>query len=382
MSEFKLDENGRVCDDDPIYKDLDEWYDNGSYDKIAAAVLAVPRGQWSIELHFRLISAYNNLKDFEKALSELDKIRPECKSPRDLARFYYMSGYMYFMTDKEMLALSLYKLGLGEDPRNEFGLDLEAECRECLSYIDEDLEGLHAACSFAAAQINDRCAENSVKIDAGEPDFILQLCFLFSKRILPGMERGLDVDDFFKKYEGAELDAVRGYFTERLGIRDRESLLEFVQRDRYCNLSVIADDALAAAAGRPTFDPDILDEAGKEAFDNTKFFVRTFAEFLPRAGVLAWDIDEKMGLSRYAFSCGILGNDEYAGVMTGLAELAKEKFSSAAEYLRSLVFGCALYMFDADCWNINGATRFMNKMLELLLGSDLPDMEWKEPEKN
>lgn len=381
MSEYILDEKGKIADGDPIYSDLDRWYDEGSYDKIAAAVLAVPCENRSNELDFRLISAYNNLKEYGKALAELTRLRPACESRRDLARFYYLSGYIYFMTDKEMLALSLYKLGLEQDPHNELGLDLEKECRECLSYIDEDLEGFHDACLFVSAQIGDRCAENPTKIDAGEPDFILQLCYLFSRRVLPGMERGLGIDDFFKKYEGAELEAVRRYFTERLGVTDRASLLEFIQRDRYCSLSVMANDALAALRGRPTFDEDILDEAGKEAFNNTKFFVRTFAEFLPRSGVLAWDIDEKMGLARCAFSCGILENDEYVGVMTGLAELAKEKFASAAEYLRSLVFGCALYMFDSDCWNINGASSFMKKMLELLLESDLPDMEWKSPEK-
>lgn len=380
MSEYKLEENGKISDSDPIYEKLDEWYEAGSYDKIAAAVLEVPLEKRSTELNFRLISAYNNMKEFGKALEELTRLRPACQTPKELARFYYMSGYMYYMSDREMLALSLYKLGLEQDPRNETGLDLEKECRECLAYIDEDLDRLHDVGSFVAAEIRGRCDQFPEKIDASDPDFILQLCYLFSMRILPGMEHGLGVDDLFKTYDGTELEAVRRYLGDRLGITDRASLMEFVQHDRYCNLAMMATDAVAAIMGKPTFDIDILDEAGKEAFENTKFFMRPLAEFLPRAGLLAWDIDEKMGLSRYAFACGMISRDEYVGAMTAMSELSKARFASSEEYMRSLLFGCALYAFDSDCWNINGAAEFMKRMLELLLSSGLPDMRWKSPE--
>lgn len=381
MFEFALDENGRISDSDTIYDRLDEWHDNEDFDSIISAVLAVPREKWSNKLHFRLISAYNNKKDFDSAAKELEEIHNSCESPQDLAKFYYMNGYIYFMTDREMLALSLYKLGLEADPKNTSGLDLEAECRECLEYIDEDLNALHAASADAADKIAARGRQNPDKIDAADPDFMLQLGFLFAVRILPGMTHGIGIGDFFKKFEGEECEAVLKYLSEKFGITDRASLLEVIGKDRYCNLGMMVDDIMARLAGKPSFDPDILDRAGKEAFDNSTFFVRPFAEFLPHAGVLAWDINEKMGLTRYAYSCGLLSREDYSAAMLALTDTAKERFSSAEEYLRSLLFGCAMYAFDVDCWNIAGATEFMQKMLELLLNSDLPDMEWKKPRK-
>lgn len=377
MSEFALDENGRISDSDPVYDKLDEWHDGDDFDSIIDTVLAVPRGEWSNKLHFRLISAYNNKKDFESAAKELEEIRGSCESPRDLARFYYMNGYIYFMTDREMLALSMYRQGLEADPEDTSGLNLEAECRECLEYINDDLNALYLSCADAAAKIAARCRENPDRIDAADHDFILQLNFLFAIRTLPGMTHGLKLGDFFRKFEGEEREAVLKFLSEGRGITDRASLLESIGKYRYCNLALMVNDAMASLAGKPSFDPEILDRAGREAFENCTLFVRAFSEFLPSAGVLAWDINEKMGMARYAYSCGILPEEDYIAAMMALADIAKERFSSSEEYLRSLVFGCAMYAFDVDCWNIGGAAEYMKKMLALLLRSDLPDLEWK-----
>ncbi|MDE7230983.1 MAG: DUF1266 domain-containing protein [Oscillospiraceae bacterium] len=378
MSEFALDENGRISDSDPVYDKLDKWHDSDDFDSIIGTVLAVPREEWSNKLHFRLISAYNNKKDYESAAKELEEIRGSCESPRDLAKFYYMNGYIYFMTDREMLALSMYRQGLEADPENTSGLDLDTECRECLEYINEDLNALYLSCADAAAKIAARCRENPDKIDVSDNDFTIQLGFLFAIRILPGMTHGLKLGDFFQKFEGEERQAVLKFLSGRFGITDRASLLESISKDRYCNLGIMVNDAMARLAGKPSFDPEILDRAGREAFENCTLFVRAFSEFLPRAGVLAWDIHEKMGMARYAYSCGLLPEDDYTAAMMALTDIAKERFSSAEEYLRSLVFGCAMYAFDVDCWNIGGATEFMKKMLAFLLHSDLPDMEWKK----
>lgn len=382
MSEFTLDENGKISDSDPIYKKLDECYDSGDYDGIITAVLEVPREKWSPTLHFRLISAYNNKKDFDSSLKELQIIHPACENPVDLAKFFYMSGYIYFMTDKEMLALSLYKLGLEADPRNVSGLNLEDECRDCLEYINEDLNALHAASADAVKKIAARCAEKPDKIDVADPDFTLRLGALAAVRVLPGMTRGLGVDVFDLKYEGGERETVLKCLAEYYRITDRASFMEHIKKDRYCNLSLMVDDITARLNGKPGFDPDILDRAGKEAFDNSTFFVRPFAQYLPKAGVLAWDINEKMWFARYAFSCDLLSDGDYREAMLALSDIAKANFSSSEEYLRSMLFGCAIYAFDSGEWNIGGAVEFLDRMLELLLQSELPDIKWKKPEKS
>lgn len=378
---FLLDENGKISDDDAIYEKLDKWHDDDDFDSIISAVLDVPREQWSNTFHFRLISAYNNKKDFAAATEELIKIRPLCETPRDLAKFHYMNGYMNFMSDREMLAFSYYKLGLEADPQNTSGLDLEKECRECLDYIEEDLAELHSVSAEAAEKIKARCEENPDKLEVSEPVFALLLGYLFSLRVLSGMKSGISIDNFFKEFEGEEREACLKCLDETYKITSRETLTEFVRKGRYCNLAMMANDSMATLSGNPRFDTNILDQTGKQVFENTVTFVSAFAEYLPKAGVLAWDINERNGLLRYSYACGILTREEYIEGMIALSELAKENFGSAEEYVRSLIFGCALYAFDTDRWNIRGAVDFLKKMMDIMLHSILPDTKWKKPEK-
>ena len=378
---FKLDENGKIADTEPLYDKLDKLHEGDDFDGVISAVLEVPREQWSNRLWFRLISAYNNKKDFAAAAAELEKIRPLCESPQDLARFYYMNGYMHFMNDREMLAFSLYKLGLEADPKNVSGLDLEAECRECLDYIEEDLSELHSVSAEAVEKIKERCAKNSDKLETDEPTFAMWLGFLFSLRVLRGMKRNIGGGNIFFEFEGEEREAALKCLAENYSITSRETMMEFIRNDRYCNLSFMVNDVMASLAGTPRFDIDILNAEGRQVYENTVVFVRPFAEFLPAAGVLAWDINEKNGLVRYAYSCGILGREDYIAAMQALSDAAKEHFSSAEEYITSLIFGCAVYAFDVDHWNIRGAVGFVKTMLDLLLSSSLPNLEWKKPEK-
>ena len=364
-----------------MYDKLDKLHEGDDFDGVISAVLEVPREQWSNRLWFRLISAYNNKKDFAAAAAELEKIRPLCESPQDLARFYYMNGYMHFMNDREMLAFSLYKLGLEADPKNVSGLDLEAECRECLDYIEEDLSELHSASAEAVEKIKERCAKNSDKLETDEPTFAMWLGFLFSLRVLRGMKRNIGGGNIFFEFEGEEREAALKCLAENYSITSRETMMEFIRNDRYCNLSFMVNDVMASLAGTPRFDIDILNAEGRQVYENTVVFVRPFAEFLPAAGVLAWDINEKNGLVRYAYSCGILSREDYIAAMQALSDAAKEYFSSAEEYITSLIFGCAVYAFDVDHWNIRGAVGFVKTMLDLLLSSSLPDLEWKKPEK-
>lgn len=366
---------------DPIYEKLDRWHDSESFDKIIYTILEIPREEWSNKLHFRLISAYNNKKDFTSALEELVRVRPNCRSPQDFARFYYMNGYMNFMCDREMLALSFYKLGMEADPENTSGLDLEKECRECMDYIEEDLSELHDTAAEIVEKLAKRCAGRSDRLDSDEPSFAVWLGYLFSVRVLPGMKRCIGVDNVFTEFESEEREAVLKCLAEKYHITSRETLMEFIRNDRYCNLTVMVNDALADISGSPRFDVNILDVTGKQVYENTVVFVRPIAEFIPKAGVLAWDINERNGLVRYAYSCGLLSREELVPALEAMSQSAKENFTSAEEYIRSLIFGCAVYAFDADRWNIRGAVDFFKTMSDLLINSRLPDLEWKKPEK-
>ncbi len=94
--------------------------------------------------------------------------------------------------------------------------------------------------------------------------------------------------------------------------------------------------------------------------------------------MLAWDIFVKVGFARLAYSCDIIGNTDYCTIMMLLTEQAQANFSSFEEYLLSLAFGCGVYVFDIDGWNIVGAMDYLRHMLPLLVHGDLPYIRWRK----
>lgn len=374
-----LDENGLISDNDPIYDNLDEYYENDEYGKIVGAVLKIPEERRSAKLRFRLISAYNNLKEFDKARGELEAVFPQCKTSVERAKFHYMFGYINDMLDKEMMARACYEEGLDMDPENESGLDLADKIADCNEYIQKDLDALRKMSEKMAKDIDERCRlsiEKNDMLELSEEEFTMELGFLPGIRKLPGFEHGIGFNKFYTVYEGEQKEIARKWFKDYYGVTDKESFIRFYQGSRACNISRMAGDVTAYLGGKPNFDTNELNRNGKRSFFNTVEFIKAFSEFLPEGGILAWDLSEKIGFCRHAYACGILPNSDYRASMIYLRDAAKKNFSSVPEYLGSLVFGSGVYMFSADDWSIKSSMEFMKQMIVLLLNGDLPHVKW------
>ena len=125
-----------ISDSDKIYEKLDQWYNEKEYDKIAAAVMDIPREHWSNKLWFRLISAYNNLKQFGKASEELDAIYPRCDNPVDISHWHYMRGYILYVNRKHLMAIHCFEDGLEADPNDSLGFELDKEIEDARVNIE------------------------------------------------------------------------------------------------------------------------------------------------------------------------------------------------------------------------------------------------------
>lgn len=375
-TEILLDENGKITPDSGLFKQLDEWHEKDEYTKIAEAVLAVPLENRSNKLWFRLISAYNNMGEFGKAREELEKLAPLCDNPADLSRLHYMHGYIYYREDREYLAIDEYKRGLEADPDNSIGLNLQNEIEDCRGYITKNLAKLHSLSERVYNDIKERCREKPDKTELSDEDFTLYLGFLPALRVIPGHENSIGFG-YFRKYEGAEKQAALDWLNRGLGITDRDSLLDFYQNAPHCNINAMAEDVRAYLAGTPKNDFRI-DELNKEEryiFECYAEFIGTFNEYLPEAGVLAWDISEKVGIVRWAYACDLIPNTDFCKSMLYLHDLAREKFASFEEYILSLAFGAALFMFKIERLHIIHAIDFLARTAPLLK-MELPDLEW------
>ncbi len=378
--DYKLDENGKFSEDNDLIRSIDEWYDKDEYDKIVNGILEVPRELWSTDLRRYLISAYNNLEEFDKSWMELKELKPLCDTPELMAAYYYLSGYIYYRQDKDMMAISCYSDGKAADPEDRGERNFDALIEECREYVDSALKKLGELAKQIDRDIKEACAEKpeNEKIKPSEEEFIMYLGFLPGIRKIPGMDHSPGFNDFFMKYEGKDKQCVLDFFKQMYNVTDRESFHELFTKYIGCNISNIYNDVPPYLEGNPRFDISELNDVGKEAFMNSVEFFKPFVQYLPKAGVLAWDICEKVGFARLAYSCDIIGNTDYSTIMLLLTDLAQANFSSFEEYLLSLAFGCGVYMFHMDEWSIVEAMTFMRRMMPLLLQGDLPRMSWKK----
>lgn len=375
---FKTDENGKILDDDKIFEKIDEHIDTEKYDSAVSLILSIPRGIWSNKMRFRLICAYNNQKTFEKAEKELAEVRALCESAEDRAKYHYMYGFMCYMNDSEMMARYHYMEAGRTDPEYAQSIDLGDEIIECGEIIDGDLMKFRELSDKINDDIKKRCFQNLGKTEISDEEFQMLLGFFPGIRKIPGIERPLGFDEYFAKYEGGDILMCLNWFEKFFGIKDEESFFKYIQTDRNINLSRMVFDIAAYATGKPNFDIAELNDIAKADFENNAKFVSAFIKCLPKAGAAAWDIGEKIGFARQAFACGLISNSEYVHGMLSLSDNAKKNFANAEEYMRSLIFGAALYAFNTSQWSIAAARRFVMKMSPLLLQGDLADIKWQK----
>lgn len=373
---FKEDENGKIHDSDAIFEKIDEQLDNEEYEAVVSKILAIPRKKWSNKLRFKLICAYSNQKDFEKSERELDEIQPLCETNEDRARYLYMRGYIFYMSDREILARQNYRAAMQFDPEYAKSIDLESEITDCSEIITEDLARLRALFDKIAADVRTYCAKDPQKLKLSDEEFQMRLGFFPGIRRIPGFKNAVGFKNFDFKYNREDREKCRLWMSRFYGITDKESFFKFIQRDMNCNVSQMASDAAAYLAGKPHFDVSELNEVGKFAFGNTVEFVRQLVGCLPKAGALAWDICEKIGFARHAYYSGMIEKNDYCTGMKGLSDTAKANFSGWEEYIRSLLCGAALYMFGVGDWSISEAVKFAENMTGLVLKSDLGSLSW------
>lgn len=377
---FKTDENGKILDNDKLFDKIDELIDSEKYTEAAELILSVPEEQRSNKMRFRLICAYNNLKDFEKSESELNAVQGLCKTSSDQAKFHYMFGFMNYINDCEMLARDHYRKAAALDPEYAKSIDLAEEIAECDEIIKSDLVKFGDLCERANDDIKKRCFASLVKKEVSEEEFRMQLGFFPGIRKLPGFDHTIGFRNYRYKYSGGDIDKCRNWFLRFYGVSDRDSLLRHIQNDPGINLAHMMYDAAAYVAGKPTFDINELNEGGRFSFENNIKFISSFIEYIPKGGVAAWDIGERIGFVRHAYACGIIGDEEYDEAMAQFTAGAKNAFDSFEEYMRSLIFGAALYMFNIDRWSIRSARQFFTNMMGLLLRGELADIKWHSAE--
>lgn len=375
--EYTLNENGKITDTDKLYAELSGWHNEDKYENIINKIISIPREQWSVKLQFRLIGAYNNLKRFDEARRELEDIAPRCNTPAQKARFFYMNGYICYTEDMDMAALSFYKKGLSVDPENTSKLNLDDEVKECEEYIQSKLSELGGLSEKICSAIKEACSKKpeSEKADVSKEVFAMYLGYLPAVRAFSAGGKGMGTDDYYTKYEGKKKAEVLKLLSI-LGITDKESMIKFYQNHIGCNISRMYNAIPLYLAGKPVVDVSKLNEESKELYFDSAEFFKPFNKYLPKAGVAAWDLSEKIGILRMSYSCDILPEKDYCDAMEFLIGEARKMFSSFEEYMISLTLGCGVWRFHLSNRNISSAMDYMRSTAQVLLSGGLPYVKW------
>lgn len=125
-----------------IMEQLTQWYETEEHQKIVEAILKLPESERTDELLGKLAVAYNNLEKYDQAIAVLEQLRSR---QENTYQWQYRLGYaLYYGTEdlEKHHAVEQYKQAkeaftrcLLLNPRP----DIEADCREFLEEINEEL---------------------------------------------------------------------------------------------------------------------------------------------------------------------------------------------------------------------------------------------------
>ena len=192
--------------------------------------------------------------------------------------------------------------------------------------------------------------------------FIALLAGIAALRKTPGIpgpsESGPNCFITLPKCAGPEDEAAcREHLAKIFGIKDKEGLLDFCDRQFHCQDHYL--DFEAVWEGRPLFDLASLNPDAAGFFIQARDFSAQFYPIVGHRGYLAWDISECVGHLRSGYACGLLTREE----LDELAEhwiVQAQIFEDWTDFAVSLVCG-ELY------WDFRGGTKLpeLNKGLEL-----------------
>ena len=226
-----------------------------------------------------------------------------------------------------------------------------------MGIFDRKLKDFHPADTGLSQTVRDlseelRKKELPARVPCGRDQFIALLAGVPALRRTPGIpgpgEFGEDYFTTLQRCASPEAEAeCRAHLEKVFGITDRESLLDFCNREILCHRQYL--DFVGFWEGSPSFDMAELNRDALEYFQTMRDFSAQFYPIVGRAGYLAWDICECMGHLRTGYACGILTKEE-------LDEMAEywiaqaQTFKNWADFAVSVVCG-ELY------WDFRGGSR-------------------------
>ena len=163
--------------------------------------------------------------------------------------------------------------------------------------------------------------------------------------------------------------ACRTHLEQVFGITDKDSLLDFCQREILCNRQYM--DFVAFWEGRPPFRLEELDPQALEYFKTARDFSAQFYPVVGQRGYLAWDISECMGHLRNGYACGLIDRNEFDDLARYWINQT-HVFKTWVDFAASLVCGELYWDFHygTKLDELNKGLDLYRKLVSILLDDD------------
>ena len=349
-------EGNWIRDDDEIYELLDQWHENDEYDKILDKIAEIPPERRSNKIYFRKISALNNLSRYNDARRELGALNARCKSPEDRARWFYMLGYIFDNTHCEGKAVECFRQAMEVWPESASKFDLPQMIEDSMGYVAKDMAVARKMLADQIEKLHQACA-GAQQVKINELQAYTRMGVMRTILQNGPFRQELDPDvSAYKLEKEEEKETVRKYFADIYGITDLKSLQNYFGKTQ---IARVTEAAIAYSDGKSDVKPDELDAGTRNYWDMNVRYVSEVGELFPKAGLLAWDLNEVVGMARMMYAADLLTNTELFETYVFAFDWCKEAFSSWEEYAQSLILGGFYsYFIKETDYNIREAAKF------------------------
>lgn len=177
---------------------------------------------------------------------------------------------------------------------------------------------------------------------ADRKEFALLLSGIATCRKAPGIPVHMGYESLYRCRDHKDAEELKAHLSRLYGIHDRESLEEACMKQYTAGREY--EQFMTFWCGAPLFDLEELEEGGRRAFEERISLASMFHPYVQERGFYAWDINERIGLGRKAFACGMITEEEFFGIFGNQIAKAQVFYHSFKEYAISCICGAVYFV--------------------------------------
>lgn len=172
--------------------------------------------------------------------------------------------------------------------------------------------------------------------------FTLLLSGISTCRKAPGIPVHMGYETLYRCQDSRDAEELKAHLFRLYGIYDRATLDEACMKRLTSGKEY--EQFMTFWCGAPLFDLNELEEQGRKSFETQIGLASIFYPYLKERGFYAWDINERIGLGRKAFACGLITKEEFDDMFNYQIGKAQVFYHSFKEYAVSCICGAVYFI--------------------------------------